>query len=61
MEPIVGSVVTKDIPDNSVAAGIPCHVIGNSKKIEEKMEQYSKNVKGINLYDDNILDEFFWK
>lgn len=31
-----GSIVTKDIPDNSVAAGIPCRIIGTIEKLEEK-------------------------
>lgn len=31
-----GSIVTKDIPDNSVAAGIPCKVIGKFDDLVEK-------------------------
>jgi len=31
-----GSIVTKDIPGNSVAAGVPCRVIGSFEDIEEK-------------------------
>ena len=37
-----GSVVTKDIPDNSVAAGCPCRVIGDFASIERK---YAKQTK----------------
>lgn len=31
-----GSIVTKDIPDNSVAAGVPCRVIGKFDDLVEK-------------------------
>ena len=31
-----GSIVTKDIPDNSVAAGVPCRVIGKFQDLVEK-------------------------
>ena len=31
-----GSVVTKDIPDNSVAAGVPCKIITDVDSFEEK-------------------------
>ena len=31
-----GSIVTKDIPDNSVAAGVPCRVIGKFEDLVEK-------------------------
>lgn len=36
-----GSIVTKDIPDNSVAAGVPCKVIG---KFEDLVERRRKIV-----------------
>ena len=39
-----GSVVTKDIPDNVVAAGTPCKVIRNLKR-EEINENFSFTVK----------------
>lgn len=35
-----GSVVSKDIPDNSVAAGIPCRVIGDFEHFVEKRREY---------------------
>ena len=31
-----GSILSKDIPDNSVAAGIPCRVIGDFDTLVEK-------------------------
>lgn len=31
-----GSIVAKDIPDNSIAAGIPCKVIGDFDTLVEK-------------------------
>lgn len=37
-----GSVVTKDIPDNSVAAGIPCRVVGN---FDDLVIKYTKREK----------------
>ena len=49
-----GSVVTRDIPDNSVAVGVPCRVISDTKTYEEKFirnmpnfdeENYRKNKK----------------
>ena len=34
-----GSVVSKDISDNSVAAGIPCRVVGN---FDDLVKKYAK-------------------
>lgn len=31
-----GSIITKDIPDNSVAAGVPCRVIGKFEDLVER-------------------------
>ena len=56
-----GSIVTKDIPDNSIAVGNPARVIGNIEKIEEKMKKYSAEISMVNLYNDDELDDFFWK
>lgn len=35
-----GSVVTKDIPENSVAAGVPAKVIGSFEKYVEKVQNF---------------------
>lgn len=37
-----GAVVTKDIPDNSVAAGVPCRVVGEFEKLVEKYRNVRK-------------------
>lgn len=37
-----GSVVTRDIPDNSVASGSPCRVISSTEKFIDKHEEYMK-------------------
>lgn len=37
-----GSMVAKDIPDNSVAAGIPCKVIGDLDTLVEKYRKKKK-------------------
>lgn len=34
-----GSIVTKDIPDNCVAAGVPCRVIGDFDSFVEKRKK----------------------
>lgn len=40
-----GAIVTKDIPDNCVAAGIPCKVLG-------KFDEFAEKRKDVVLYDD---------
>ena len=35
------SVVTKDIPDNSVAAGVPCRVIKTTDEYLDKLQRES--------------------
>ena len=55
-----GSVVTKDIPDNSVAVGIPAKVIGKYDEIVEKYKKYSEQHKNQNLYDDEVIEKIFW-
>lgn len=51
-----GSIVTKDIPDNSVAAGIPCRVIGKFDDLVEKR-------KNVVAYDktEEYWEEFYNK
>lgn len=37
-----GSIVCKDIPDNVVAAGVPCRVVGDFDKLVEKYKSVRK-------------------
>lgn len=37
-----GSIVCKDIPDNVVAAGVPCRVVGDFNKLVEKYKNVRK-------------------
>ena len=46
-----GSIVTKDIPDNSVAAGVPCRVVGSFEALAEKREK-------VEFYEDSSM---YWK
>jgi acetyltransferase-like isoleucine patch superfamily enzyme len=57
-----GSVVTKDIPDNSIVAGIPAKVIGNFGDFVHKRikTNYPKELKPINQIISNELVEFCW-
>ena len=55
-----GSVVTKNIPDNSIAVGNLARVIGDIKRAEEKYEKYSLSVKNIDLQNEDELEKFFW-
>ena len=45
-----GAVVTKDIPDNCVAAGVPCKVIGTFDSWVEK-RRANENLSGDKLWD----------
>lgn len=38
-----GSIVCKDIPDNSVAAGVPCRVMGEFEKLVAKYRNVRKS------------------
>lgn len=65
-----GSIVTKDIPDNVVAAGNPCRVIMPLDEYHEKRKaaQLEEAAELVRLYrerygkepDEKVLDEFFW-
>lgn len=55
-----GSVVTKDIPDNSLAVGNPAKVIGSIDKFEKQRKEYSTKIGNINIFNENEL-EIFWK
>ena len=62
-----GSIVTKDIPPNSVAAGVPAKVIGNFDEFVSKRLTWSGGgysgcqppVRGVSVPDETA--EFFWK
>ena len=62
-----GSIVTKDIPDDSVAAGIPAKVVGKFDEYEEKLlnttKEYPWTGKKLSIYDKNLIkqqQEYFW-
>ena len=46
-----GSIVTKDIPDNSVATGVPCRVIGTID------DYYQKNKSDILFHEPTSQDK----
>ncbi len=54
-----GSVVTKDIPDDSIAVGNPAKVMGNIEQFEKQRKLYSEKIGNINIYDEDNL-EMFW-
>ena len=58
-----GSIITKDIPDNSVVAGVPARVIGTFDDYAEKMavEQYPENMKPAGQVISPELAEYLWK
>ena len=49
-----GSIITKDIPDNSVAAGVPCRVIGKFEDLVERRKSVVAHDKA-----EEYLDEFY--
>ena len=62
-----GSIVTKDISDNSVAAGIPAKVVGKFDEYEKKLLNTTKEYpwigKKLSIYDKNLIkqqQEYFW-
>lgn len=59
-----GSTVTKDIPDNSIAAGSPAKVIGSFDdylKKRETEESYPKELRPVNQEVSSELAEWCWK
>ncbi len=58
------SVVTKDIPDNSVVAGVPARVIGSFDDYVEKMlkaEKYPEELKPKGQMVSNELAKLLWE
>lgn len=47
-----GSIITKDIPDNSVAAGVPCRVIGKFEDLVERRKSVVAHDKAEEYWDE---------
>lgn len=54
-----GSVVASDIPDNSVACGSPCRVVGRYDEYMNRMRKRMKEYPCIELLPADLLDEKF--
>lgn len=52
-----GAIVTKDIPDNSVAVGVPARVIKTAYEYLEKAKRESLHLGHINDEEDKALKE----
>lgn len=59
-----GSIVTKDVPSNSIVAGIPAKIIGQTDKLAQKMLEESKSLPWYHLiekrngsFDPNMEEE----
>lgn len=46
-----GAIVTHDIPDNSVVAGVPAKIIGTYTDTKKKHKEYSKKYNEAGLYE----------
>lgn len=46
-----GAIVTHDIPDNSVVAGVPAKIIGTYSDTKKKHKEYSKKYNEAGLYE----------
>ncbi len=60
----MGSLVTKDIPDNSVAAGVPARVIGSFEDLRQKRSAAEPLPAGLKIVDRTISPELaasMWK
>ena len=62
-----GSIVTKDIPDNSVTAGIPAKIVGSFDEYEKKLlnivKEYPWYDENLSIYDSNLKEmqkKYFW-
>ena len=59
-----GSVVTKDIPPNSVAVGVPAKVIGTFDELYQKRlgaNSYPKEMRKSDLTADDALADYLWE
>ncbi len=58
-----GSLVNKDIPNNSVVAGVPARVVGTFEDFANKRMAEDKWPEGLNLIKQTVpeeLAEYFW-
>ena len=53
-----GSLITKDVPENSIVGGVPAKVIGKYEDLKNKRKEYNQKVKGIKREE---LDKILWK
>lgn len=60
----VGSVVTKDVPPNTIAGGVPAKVIGDFNEYVKKVKEYSSNAPWMGVKDPQeiirIQEDYFW-
>lgn len=55
-----GAVVTKDVPDNNVVAGVPAKTIEQIEKYAEKKLPFCHSTRSLNNYDKRVYLEKFY-